>query len=191
MEKKALIVAFTGLAAFLLYKNAFANYSSQYTQIDAAPDEGADPDFEPIEDVGVTMGLTPTRGERNNNPGNIRKGPAWQGLAADQSGDMAFAVFTTPEYGIRALGKLLQNYQSQGFNTVRAVINKYAPSNENNTGAYINAVASALHVAPDSPIDLNDPATLVALTNAIIQHENGRNIYAATGITDSGIAMIG
>lgn len=191
MNKKSIIAIVAGIAAFLLYKNAFANYASQYSQINDIPDESADADFSTVEDIGTTMGIKPTRGERNNNPGNIRKGPAWQGLAADQSSDTAFAVFTTPEYGIRALGKLLQNYQSQGFNTVRAIINKYAPSTENNTGAYINAVASALHVSPDAPIDLHDPSTLTSLVNAIIQHENGRNVFADSGITDAGIALIG
>lgn len=50
------------------------------------------------------------RGERNNNPGNIRHGSKWQGLSAEQT-DKDFCQFISPEYGIRAIYKLLQTYQ--------------------------------------------------------------------------------
>ena len=43
------------------------------------------------------------RGERNNNPGNIRHGAKWQGLASTQT-DKDFCQFISPEYGIRAIG---------------------------------------------------------------------------------------
>ena len=50
-----------------------------------------------------------TRGERNNNPGNIRQTDAdWIGERATDS-DPAFEEFTTPEDGIRALARLLLN----------------------------------------------------------------------------------
>ena len=48
----------------------------------------------------------PTRGERNNNPGNIRTGSTWQGLSLQQT-DADFCVFTDPKFGIRALAKVL------------------------------------------------------------------------------------
>ena len=43
-----------------------------------------------------------SRGIRNNNPGNIRKGEKWQGLSAIQN-DSSFCVLKTTEYGIRVL----------------------------------------------------------------------------------------
>ncbi len=62
------------------------------------------------------------RGIRNNNPGNIRKGDNWQGLAAEQT-DEAFCVFRSAEYGIRALVKVLLNYEKKyGLNTVRKLL---------------------------------------------------------------------
>jgi len=130
--------------------------------------------------------LTP-RGIRNNNPGNIRHSASqWQGMAAQQT-DPAFVQFVAPEYGIRALAKLLNNYASRdGLNTVRLLINKYAPSNENNTEAYAQAVARALGVTPDTVISV--PQHLNALVEAIIQHENGQQPYQLAQIT-TGVSM--
>lgn len=84
------------------------------------------------------------RGIRNNNPGNIRWGSDWKGLKKDgKQQDPSFCVFETPEYGIRALAKLLQNYQLlYGLNTPRKIINRYAPPTENETVSYIDSKQS-------------------------------------------------
>lgn len=128
-----------------------------------------------------------TRGERNNNPGNIRVSPTtWQGQASVQS-DPAFVVFTDPVSGIRALALLLRNYQSvYGLNTIVQLVSRWAPSSENNTGAYISAVASDMGVNSNQPLDLNDLATLTSLTAAIIKHENGRIGYPPS-VIDAGV----
>jgi len=130
--------------------------------------------------------LTP-RGIRNNNPGNIRHSASqWQGMAAQQT-DPAFVQFVAPEYGIRALSKLLNNYATRdGLNTVRQIISKYAPSNENDTDAYSQAVARALGVTPDTVISV--PQHITALVEAIIQHENGQQPYQLAQI-NTGVAM--
>lgn len=121
-----------------------------------------------------------TRGERNNNPGNIRiSASAWQGKI--DSRDSSFETFTTPFYGIRATAVLLRNYQfNYGLKTVREIINRWAPPNENNTTSYVNAVASALRVNPDQQINLDDDFVLTQLVKAVIKHENGRVIYSDT-----------
>lgn len=128
------------------------------------------------------------RGERNNNPGNIRlSATRWQGQVVGT--DPAFVTFATPRDGIRALARLLRNYQTiHGLRTVRAIIARYAPASENNTGAYVGAVAAAMGVSPDAPLDLNNDATLSQLVAAIIAHENGRNVYAADTIA-AGVAL--
>ena len=124
------------------------------------------------------MTQTP-RGIRNNNPGNIRWGADWQGLKKDgKSQDPSFCVFINPEYGIRALAKLLRNYQRlYGLNTPRKIINRYAPPNENQTQAYIQSVAQQLGVQPDTPVDLNEETTMVVFIKSIIRHENGIQPY--------------
>lgn len=121
----------------------------------------------------------PPRGIRNNNPGNIRWGADWQGLKKDgKAQDPSFCVFTSPEYGIRALAKLLKNYQRlYGLNTPRKIINRYAPPNENQTQAYIQSVAQQLGVQPDTLVDLNEEGVLIIFVKAIIRHENGIQPY--------------
>ena len=76
----------------------------------------------------------------NHNPCNIRKGANWDGSMSD---DGASSILSSPEYGIRALGKLLLNYYYKyDLNTVEDIISRYAPSNENNTNAYVDDGAS-------------------------------------------------
>lgn len=127
------------------------------------------------------------RGIRNNNPGNIRHSAnRWQGMSAQQT-DAAFVQFDAPEYGIRALSKLLDTYSNiYGLKTVRGIINKYAPAVENNTSAYASAVAAALGVSPDAQIDVQ--ARKADLVQAIIKHENGIQPYALA-VIDTGVTM--
>lgn len=130
---------------------------------------------------------TPTRGERNANPGNIDRVAAthWQGQSADQSGDPRFVVFDSPEWGIRAIAKELLTYQTKhACGTIREIINRWAPPVENNTKAYIAAVATDCGVAPDDQIAVTDPETMQRLVKAIIEHENGRVIYSDAQIAD-------
>ena len=120
-----------------------------------------------------------TRGERNANPGNIRKSTIpWQGMAEKQP-DSSFVTFTNAMWGIRAICKILLSYQRKhGLNTVHAIIDRWAPPSENDTSAYVAHVANVLNVGEDAPINLQDDGVLEALTRAIIAHENGRVIYS-------------
>lgn len=132
------------------------------------------------------------RGISNCNPGNIdRTATKWKGMADDQSGDPRFVVFKTPEYGIRALSKTLQTYQSKhGLRTIRGIINRWAPPVENDTGAYVNAVARSIGVSPDEPIDVRLLAVALPLAKAIIQHENGQQPYTDAQLK-AGLALAG
>lgn len=120
------------------------------------------------------------RGVRNNNPGNIRWGDEWKGLVAEkQRSDKSFCQFTAPEYGIRAMIIILRNYQRKhGLNTISGIIHRWAPTNENDTQAYINSVAKATGVDPDQRIDTSDSRFMMKLLQAIIQHENGDQPYS-------------
>ncbi|MGG5961852.1 structural protein [Salmonella enterica] len=118
-------------------------------------------------------------GIRNNNPGNIRWGDDWKGLVPkSQRTDKDFCQFLTPEYGIRAMIVILRNYQRKhGLNTISEIINRWAPTNENNTQAYIDSVAKATGTAPDQKIDTGDSRFMMKLLQAIIRHENGVQPY--------------
>lgn len=125
------------------------------------------------------MGNKKPRGIRNNNPGNIRWGDDWQGLMPLASRtDKSFCQFIKPEYGIRAMIIILRNYQSKyGLKTITGIIQRWAPSSENDTQAYINSVAQATGTDADKPIDLTDSRKLIPLLQAIIKHENGSQPY--------------
>lgn len=115
------------------------------------------------------------RGIRNCNPGNIRHSEAmWQGLVKRPT-DPDFCQFETPTDGLRALMRiLLTYYRRHGLNTVRKIIGRWAPPNENNTDAYITMVAESVGVLADDVIDVDKPGVLVALSRAIVRHENGK-----------------
>lgn len=122
--------------------------------------------------------MTQPRGIRNNNPGNIRHGDKWQGLA-DKQTDAAFCVFKAPEWGIRALVKILRNYQTKhGLKTVESIINRFAPQIENDTSSYILSVCQVLNVKPRDVIDVFEPGIMINLLKAVIRHENGIQPYS-------------
>lgn len=129
--------------------------------------------------------LTTPRGIRNNNPGNIRPGSPWQGsLGSDGGPGGGYLVFDTAANGLRALAKLLRNYQTSGQNTIRAIVTKWAPaSDSNNTAAYIAQVVKALGIAADVPLNVrSNDSTLAKLVAAIVQHENGQQPYSGAMI---------
>ena len=85
------------------------------------------------------------RGIRNNNPLNIRRSSThWQGARKEQT-DKSFVQFETMAYGYRAAWKILQTYyerfcmQGKAY-TVRNIISRWAPPEENDTEAYIKNV---------------------------------------------------
>lgn len=185
------------LLAFPLLGYAFSRSAGQggvleYTGVGSLDEPVAAPDLpelvplalpEPsfLESIGVST-MKSTRGERNNNPGNIRiSANAWQGKTAGI--DTAFETFVDARSGIRALAVNLRTYGSKyGLRSVRQLVSRYAPASENNTEAYIRAVASALGVGIDEALDLQDDGRLSALVAAIITHENGRNVYSMAEI---------
>lgn len=126
--------------------------------------------------VADTIGSN-VRGLRNNNPGNIREaaggGDAWQGERATDD-DSAFEEFTEMRYGVRASAKVFRNYQTKyGLRTVAALVSRWAPPTENDTAAYIKAVASRVGVNADTGIDLFNAEICYKFLRAIFRHECG------------------
>lgn len=127
-----------------------------------------------------------SRGQRNNNPGNIRKSKdKWQGLAAHQP-DNEFFTFKDPTYGIRAMARIIIKYQDDyNCHTITDIINRWAPPNGDrngsapggeytqNTKGYINAVAKAAGVHPTQHIDVHHFDTLFPIMKAMMKHEMG------------------
>lgn len=159
-----------------------------------------------------TMSKNLPRGIRNNNPGNIEWGSPWQGLIpTSQKTDPRFAQFKSSAWGIRALVTVLITYQDKRrakdgsrIDTVREIIERWAPSFENNTDAYVRQVAKAVCngvtgcTGPDDPtVNVHDYKTARALVESIIRHENGQgplktaNSWYDDATIDEGLRLAG
>ena len=118
------------------------------------------------------------RGIRNNNPLNIRRTAKdqWKGLRAQQT-DESFCQFESLEYGWRAAFYLLTRtyYYKYRLFTIRAIINKWAPPQENLTSTYIANVSRLTGIPPDEPIGIpsDQPTRWMKLGIAMAIQENG------------------
>lgn len=101
--------------------------------------------------------------QKNNNPGNLRN-----------VGGEGFQSFPTIEDGVRGMGNQLDLYFNRdGLTTVRGIVSKYAPPNENQTDTYVSKVAKDLGVDPDAPLSW-DPATRSKLISSMMHMETGK-----------------
>lgn len=114
------------------------------------------------------LGATPnTLGFQNKNPGNLR------------GKDGKFRTFATFEEGFRAMATQVKMYQNAGAKNIRDIISTYAPSNENDTEAYIKSVVDYLRrefnadIDDTTELDLSSSKMLGALVRAMIRQENG------------------
>jgi len=118
-----------------------------------------------------------TRGVRNNNPLNIRRGKdQWQGLSKKQT-DPHFCQFVNMAYGFRAAFKLLTRtyYHTYRLYTISAIVRRWAPPQENDTERYIQRVASLMNYDPDMPLGIPSqaPERWMALVMAMARVECG------------------
>ena len=116
------------------------------------------------------------RGIRNKNPGNIKLGTDWDGLAAEQT-DPTFCIFDEAVMGIRALMRILLTYRfTHNKKNIDSIIRRWAPPSENDTEAYIKFVAKRMEIEPMDDID-NSIKAYLPLVKSIIQMENGMQPY--------------
>ena len=116
------------------------------------------------------------RGIRNKNPGNIKLGTDWDGLAAEQT-DPTFCIFDEAVMGIRALMRILLTYRfTHNKKNIDSIIRRWAPPSEKDTEAYIKFVAKRMEIEPMDDID-NSIEAYLPLVKSIIQMENGMQPY--------------
>ena len=128
-----------------------------------------------------------SRGLRNKNPGNIRKTAGmWKGEIVGKDKD--FKTFKSMAYGYRAIFVLLQGYFSKGYNTIEKIINRYAPSSENATGAYIATVSELSEIPPDQVLSFNNVLQIKRIVKAISYVENG--VHADDVEVENGFKLI-
>lgn len=102
----------------------------------------------------------------NNNPFNLRGNDKWLGRIES---DNSYIKFESMEYGIRAGLINLQNQTKiHGIKSVKKLIEKYAPSFENNTEKYVYLVTSYLG---KDEIDLTNKEDLINISSVISQVE--------------------
>ena len=116
------------------------------------------------------------RGIRNKNPGNIKLGTDWDGLAAEQT-DPTFCIFDEAVMGIRALHRILLTYRfTHKKATIDEIIYRWAPPSENSTDKYVEFVCKKLEKEKDVKLN-NSMEDYLPLVKAIIQMENGMQPY--------------
>lgn len=119
--------------------------------------------------------MAKSRGYRNNNPGNIRiNGDKFQGEVIP-SQDKEFKQFESMAYGYRAIFKILRNYQiNYKLNTIRQMISRWAPENENDTANYISFVSERSGIPADDPIRTDNREMMIRIVAAMSKIENGQ-----------------
>jgi len=112
------------------------------------------------------------RGIRNHNPGNIRSNENYVWRHQSNVDTDGFCVFSAPEWGIRAMAIILSHYvEYDGVITLAQLIERWAPADDNNTDAYVNAVVGWTGIPANDNLVLRDEAQ--PIITAMIKQENG------------------
>lgn len=116
-----------------------------------------------------------SRAIRNNNPGNlVITGIDWDGkIPVTQNTDGKFEQFQYYWQGVRAMIKdIINDITQDGANSIRALILRYAPPEENSTNQYIDFVAEQTGFGADQKLDV-DASALYTLVSALVLYETG------------------
>lgn len=120
------------------------------------------------------MKKTLPRGLRNNNPLNIRISTDKFVGEVQPSGDKAFKQFDTMAHGYRAAFRVLRTYiNNYKCDTIRKIISRWAPENENHTLAYVMTVSSRSGISPDALISSSKREEMIRIVAAMSYVENG------------------
>jgi hypothetical protein len=158
---------------------------------------------DPVVEARRALAFNPdsVRNVRNNNPGNIKinKANDWNGSISNPS-DKTFESFQTPEYGVRALNKVV-DANIKATNNFEEFVNRYAsePSEQayfKQTGKlkpHLQNYAESLARSQQIDTSTNFPKSLdkKALLRAIIRHEGGQESlsYYDDSVLDSGLKL--
>jgi hypothetical protein len=158
---------------------------------------------DPVVEARRALAFNPdsVRNVRNNNPGNIKinKANDWNGSISNPN-DKTFESFQTPEYGVRALNKVV-NANIKATNNFEEFVNRYAsePSEQayfKQTGKlkpHLQNYAESLARSQQIDTSTNFPKSLdkKALLRAIIRHEGGQESlsYYDDSVLDAGLKL--
>lgn len=120
---------------------------------------------------GAVERLVGARNWRNNNPGNLQYEGGFSKSMGAIGSDGRFAIFPTYDMGNAARAKLI--FSGKGYKdlTLSKAIAKYAPSHENDTGAYQQHVIAAVGGVDQKMSDYTEPEQKIIL--AAMKKEEG------------------
>lgn len=129
-----------------------------------------------------------SRGERNNNPGNIEDIGQFKGMEGYLGSDGRFARFATPEQGQQAQVNQLRRYMQgrttgKPLTTVQDIVSTWSPQSDPGNAAgstqnYANYVARRLGVDPGAQLT---EADLPRLAQAMGEFETGNTSQGVIG----------
>lgn len=115
-----------------------------------------------------------SRGLRNCNPGNIRRSRVRYRGEVVPSSDVEFKEFATMAYGYRAMFVLLDTYRRRyGLITIRQMLSRYAPPEENFTESYIRIVSQRTGIDADRRVNTRLDSDMIPIVRAMSEVENG------------------
>ena len=89
------------------------------------------------------------------------------------SNDLSFKTFRSMSYGYRAAMKILKTYITKyKCDTIKSIISRWAPENENNTQGYIKTVSSRTKIPISQKITFTK-GFICAIVSAMSYVENG------------------
>lgn len=121
------------------------------------------------------------RGLRNNNPLNIRHSAnRWRGLSDSQT-DSQFCQFRALRWGLRAAAVILRTYiKKYRCDTIAKIIARFAPTNENNTEAYISRVSDLTGIDRNKKLKFSDKTAICSILQAMSVVELGGRFITYT-----------
>lgn len=112
------------------------------------------------------------RGQRNNNPFNIKiSQAAWRGELLHNT-DGTFEQFKDMYHGIRAGVKLLHNYVRFGYKTPLQIISRFAPDTENDTNKYLRFLFEKGYIKDINEIIVPATIAMYHLCTGITMYES-------------------
>lgn len=154
----------------------------------------------PALDPSNPMGSGGSRGDRNNNPGNLKFGALARQFGATHADDKGFAVFPDAQSGSAAHDALIKSSRYSGL-TLNQFGNKYSEGNAD----WKKTVGKELGIGPNDKVDNQDPRLSAAIRKAegtgggirmsgpvsgIDAHHMDPMAPAGTGIQRGGMATI-
>ena len=107
-----------------------------------------------------------------NNIFNIRQGAKWKGMTGTKKG---FVEFESRKMAMRAWLMLMRTYRRRyGCTTIRQIVSRYAPPNENDTDGYIEYCCRQMDMNPDDVLIFD--SEYIKLATAMARMETGAEI---------------